>query len=303
MESYAAEGRRSDALRQFAYCREIMRRELGVEPDRETLALADRIKTQSVVTPASSATAEGPGPVRPAIAGAPSVSPEPALSETAGAGIAEDDTRHIGVLGKPSAARGILGSGLRGKQPRRWLLWGGLGAIAGALCLAVLGGVLAGHSDHRLLSEDGPSIVVMPFRALGDKGQTELGESIADGLARELSQLPGAQIVSSETARTYLLKSPDARQTRRELGVAYIVEGTVASAQPGLHAEATLINTLHDTVVRPFRVDVAESDVGPARDNVVTGLIWPLISVIVEEERRRAAQKPAAAQAQMIWCG
>jgi DNA-binding SARP family transcriptional activator/TolB-like protein len=295
MESYAAEGRRSDALRQFGSCSEIMRRELGVEPDRETLALAERIKTQSVVAPASSDT-EGPGPVRPAIAGAPSVSPEPALSEIAGAGIAKHDTRHIGVLGKPPAAREILWSGLPGKEARRWLLWGGLGAIAGALCLAVLGGVLAGHSDHRLLSEDGPSIVVMPFRALGDKGQTELGESIADGLGGQLSQLPGAQIVSSETARTYLLKSLDARQTRRELGVAYIVEGTVASAQPGLHAEATLINTLNDTVVRPLRVDVAETDLGPARDNVVTGLIWPLISVIVEEEGRRAAQKPAAAQ-------
>src|SRR5262249_23833928 len=33
MELYAAEGRRSEALRQFASCREIMRRELGVEPD------------------------------------------------------------------------------------------------------------------------------------------------------------------------------------------------------------------------------------------------------------------------------
>lgn len=190
-----------------------------------------------------------------------------------------------------------------GKKPPRWLLWGVLGAIGGALCLAVLGGVLAGHSDRRLLSEDGPSIVVMPFRALDEKQQAKLGESIAEGLVRELSQLPGAQVVSSETARTYLFKSLDARQTRRELGVAYIVEGTVASAQPGVHAEATLINTLHDTVVRPLSVDVAETDVGPARDNIVTGLIWPLTSIIIEKEGQRAAQKPAAAQTanDLVW--
>jgi DNA-binding SARP family transcriptional activator len=143
MESYAAEGRRSDALRQFASCREILRRELGVEPDRETVALADRVKTQSVVTPATSATAEGPRRVPPAIAGSPMVRPENALSETAGAAISEHDTIHVGVLGKPPVARGINGRGLRGKQPGRWLLWGGLGAMAGALCLAVLGGVWA----------------------------------------------------------------------------------------------------------------------------------------------------------------
>jgi TolB-like protein len=149
---------------------------------------------------------------------------------------------------------------------------------------------------RRLLSEDGPSIVVMPFRALGDKGQTDLGESIADGLARGFSQLPGAQIVSSETARAYSLKSLDARQIRRELGVAYIVEGSVASAQPGLHVEATLINTLKDTVITPLTVDVAETDTGAARDNIVTGFIWPLASAIIREEGQRAAQKPAAAQ-------
>src|SRR5262249_12550309 len=85
MELYAAEGRGSEALRQFASCREIMRRELGVEPDRETVALADRIKTQSVATRATSASAEGPGPVQPAIAAAPRVRPEPSLSEPVGA--------------------------------------------------------------------------------------------------------------------------------------------------------------------------------------------------------------------------
>jgi adenylate cyclase len=52
-------------------------------------------------------------------------------------------------------------------------------------------------------------------------------------------------------------------------------------------------------------VDVAETDAGRARDNIVTGLIWPLTSVIVEEEGQRAAQKPAAAQTanDLVWLG
>jgi adenylate cyclase len=157
-------------------------------------------------------------------------------------------------------------------------------------------GVSPGRPGHRLLSEDGPSIVVMPFRDFGEKGQFKLGDSIADGLARELSQLPGSQIVSSETARAYSLKSLDARQIRRELGAAYIVAGSVASAQPGLHVEATLSKTLNDTVISPLTVDVDETDTGAARDNIVTGLIWPLASAIIREEGQRAVQKPAAAQ-------
>jgi DNA-binding winged helix-turn-helix (wHTH) protein/TolB-like protein len=203
-------------------------------------------------------------------------SPRPLPPPASEAEIAEADTRHVGVLGKPPATLGTLGGGRRGRLPRRWLLWGGSGVIAGALCLAVFIGVSPGRPDHRLLSEDGPSIVVMPFRDFGEKGQFKLGDSIADGLARELSQLPGSQIVSSETARAYSLKSLDARQIRRELGAAYIVAGSVASAQPGLHVEATLSKTLNDTVISPLTVDVDETDTGAARDNIVTGLIWPL---------------------------
>jgi Tfp pilus assembly protein PilF len=72
-----------------------------------------------------------------------------------------------------------------------------------------------------------------------------------------------------------------------------------------VHTEATLIKTLHDTVSRPFAVDFAETDAAGARDNIVTGLIWPLTSVIVEEEGQRAAQKPAAAQTanDLVWLG
>ncbi len=97
----------------------------------------------------------------------------------------------------------------------------------------------------------------------------------------------------------------DARQTGRELSVAYIIEGNIASAQLGLHAEATLIKTLHDTVASPFRMNVAETDARPARDNIVTGFIWHLASAIVREEGQRAAQKPAAAQTanDLVWLG
>jgi adenylate cyclase len=171
------------------------------------------------------------------------------------------------------------------------------------LSLALVAAVGAWRADHPLLTEDGPSIVVLPFRAIGDKGQTELGESIADGLARELSELGGAHVVSSETARIYSGKSLDARQIRRELGVAYIVEGNVASAERGLHAEATLIKTVDDTVASTLATDVDKNDAGSARDNIVTRLIWPLTSAIVREEGQRAGHKPAAAQTanDMVW--
>jgi DNA-binding winged helix-turn-helix (wHTH) protein/TolB-like protein len=236
---------------------------------------------------------------------APAPSPRPLPPPASEAEIAEADTRHVGALGRPPATLGTLGGGRHGRLPRRWLLWGGLGTIAGALCLAVLGGVWAGRSDNRLLSEDGPSIVVMPLRAIDENRQVKLGESIADGLSTQLSQLPGAQIVSSETARTYLLKSLDARQARRELGVAYVVEGSVTSAQPGVHAEATLIKTLHDTVASPIWADVAETEAGSARDNIVTGLIWALVSAIIREEGSRADQKPAATRTanDLVWLG
>jgi DNA-binding winged helix-turn-helix (wHTH) protein/tetratricopeptide (TPR) repeat protein len=248
---------------------------------------------------------EEPGPAEPTVAAASTVRPEHVLLEPAAPEIAGDNATHVALPAKLPATLRRLRGAWHSVLSRRWLLWGGLGTIAGALCLAVLGGVWAGRSDNRLLSEDGPSIVVMPLRAIDENRQVKLGESIADGLSTQLSQLPGAQIVSSETARTYLLKSLDARQARRELGVAYVVEGSVTSAQPGVHAEATLIKTLHDTVASPIWADVAETEAGSARDNIVTGLIWALVSAIIREEGSRADQKPAATRTanDLVWLG
>ena len=98
----------------------------------------------------------------------------------------------------------------------------------------------------------------MPFHGLGENGRDKLGQSIAEGLSTELSQLPGAQIGSFEPTRAY--SAPDEHQIHRERGVSYIVDGSVASDEAGLHAETRLVNTRDDTVASALTVRPAQRD-------------------------------------------
>jgi TolB-like protein len=86
----------------------------------------------------------------------------------------------------------------------------------------------------------------MPFHVFGENERIKLGESIADRLARELSPLAALRSCHPKP-HAPSLKSLDARQVRRELGVAYVVEGRAAFAQQGLHA-GNPHQGLHDTL-------------------------------------------------------
>jgi DNA-binding SARP family transcriptional activator/TolB-like protein len=299
MELYAAGGRRGDALRQFASCREIMQRELGVEPDGETLSLVNRIKARAVATPTIASTEpEQPTRADAQTVGSGHASPGPTVELVA----EPDPVRNALPISPPPLPRNIGRRRHRGLSAR-YLRWGGYAAIAGALGFAIVWGPWPGRTDRRLLSEDGPSIVVMPFRDLGEAARLKLGEGIADGLGRELSQLPGAKVISSETAHAYVLKSLDSHQLARDLGVAYIVEGSVVPAPSGMRAEATLIETSHNTVASTLTAEVDDTDAGSARNNMVTGLSWPLIGAIARQEAPRASQKPTAARTanDLVW--
>jgi TolB-like protein/DNA-binding winged helix-turn-helix (wHTH) protein len=72
------------------------------------------------------------------------------------------------------------------------------------------------------------SIVVLPFTNLGgDLDQQYFVDGITDDLTTDLSRMPGTFVISRNTAFTYRSKSVDAKQIGRELGVRYVLEGSV----------------------------------------------------------------------------
>src|SRR6202035_5560998 len=72
------------------------------------------------------------------------------------------------------------------------------------------------------------SIVVLPFSNLSDdRGQQYFTDGITEDLTTDLSRLAGMLVISRNTAFTYRNKRVDTRQIGRELGVRYVLEGSV----------------------------------------------------------------------------
>ena len=112
-------------------------------------------------------------------------------------------------------------------------------ALTAALILAGLGlgTAITGRmwSQEQGTSSTAPrlSIVILPFQNLGgDRGEDYLADGITDDLTTDLSHIPEAFVIARESAYTYKGKATDVRQIGRELGVRYVLEGSVQKSAP-----------------------------------------------------------------------
>jgi TolB-like protein/DNA-binding winged helix-turn-helix (wHTH) protein len=112
--------------------------------------------------------------------------------------------------------------------------------LVGTLCaLAWTGGWIgAGRAPPPRLS-----IVVLPFRDMDDDTTNDyLADAITDDLTTELSRIPGAWVIARESAYTYKGKATDVRQIGRELGVGYVLEGSVRQIGSVLRVNVQLVS-------------------------------------------------------------
>jgi TolB-like protein len=134
-----------------------------------------------------------------------------------------------------------------------WALWP---ALAAALALVLLAagafGWRAGYAprfmaasvDDKLANAPRLSIVALPFENLsGDKDQDYFADDITDDLTTDLSQLPESFVISRGTAFTYTGKPIDAKQIGRELGVRYLLEGSLRRFEDKITVNAQLTET------------------------------------------------------------
>lgn len=100
------------------------------------------------------------------------------------------------------------------------------------------------------------SIVVLPFANLGnDPEQQYFADGITEDLTTDLSRLAGMLVISRNTAFTYRNKSVETKQIGRELGVRYVLEGSVRRAGNKVRITAQLIDAATDAHVWAERFD------------------------------------------------
>jgi TolB-like protein len=105
------------------------------------------------------------------------------------------------------------------------------------------------------------SIVVLPFANLsGEKQQDDFVDAITENLTTDISRLPDYFVVSCKTAFAFKGKIVDARQIGRELGVRYVLEGSVQSGTDRLRVNAQLIDTESGAHLWAERFDKPRAD-------------------------------------------
>jgi TolB-like protein/DNA-binding winged helix-turn-helix (wHTH) protein len=173
-----------------------------------------------------------------------------------------------------------------------------MAALAGALFL--VGTVLAAV-NWRSLSSWGNSaaprlsIVVLPFANLGnDPDQQYLADAITEDLTTDLSRISHMLVISSGTAFTYRSKPFDAKQIGRELGVRYVLEGSVQRSGDKVRVNAQLVNAETDGHLWAERFDRDASDWFALQDEITRQIGVALNSELVSAEAARPKEHPDA---------
>jgi adenylate cyclase len=166
-----------------------------------------------------------------------------------------------------------------------------LAPAAAALLILIGGGawwVLAGEGSTppgaaRL------SIVVLPFTNLSnDSAQDYFADGVTENLTTELSRLHDSFVISRNTAFTFKGKNLDAKAIGKELGVRYVLEGSVQRDQNRVLVNAQLIDAESDAQVWADRFEDDVADLFKLQDEVVVRLARTLQVELVNAEAQRS---------------
>ena len=221
IELLARAGRRAEALRRFDAVAELLKRELAVRPDDETLALVDRIRRESS---------------RPAPIG--------------------------------SAERSTLGAAIAIAETDR-------------------------HAVRPPPMPDKPSIAVLPFANMsGDPEQEYFADGMVEEIITALSRIRWLFVLARNSSFSYKGHNVGIEQVGRELGVRYVLEGSVRKGGDRVRITAQLIDAGTGALLWAASFDGSLRDVFELQDKIalsVAGVIEPALQAA---EAARSAGRP-----------
>jgi adenylate cyclase len=150
------------------------------------------------------------------------------------------------------------------------------------------------HDAAARLSEK-PSIAVLPFVNLDNTPQQDyFSDGITGDITTELSRFSDIFVIARSSAFQYKGKAIDVRQVGRELGVRYVLEGSVRRDDKRIRITAELIDATNGAHRWADRYDRELKDAFAVQDDVVRGIVSVLQVRVVEAEVERALLKPPA---------
>ena len=148
------------------------------------------------------------------------------------------------------------------------------------------------YEDVRHAPNGKPSIAVLPFPNMSaEPNQEFLGDGIAEDVLTELSKLRWLLVIARNSTFTYKEKAVDVRQVGRELGVRYVLEGSVRQAAGRVRVTGQLIDATTGVHLWGERYDRDLADIFTVQDEIALAVASAIAPAIVDAERQRAVRK------------
>jgi adenylate cyclase len=139
---------------------------------------------------------------------------------------------------------------------------------------------------------DKPSIAVLPFNNLsGDPGQEYFSDGLTEEIISALSSVPKLFVIARNSTFTYKGKPVKVQQVSEELGVRYVLEGSVRKAGDKIRITAQLVDALDGHHLWAKHYDRKMSDIFAVQDEISKEIITAMQVKLTEGEEVRAAAK------------
>ena len=203
------------------------------------------------------------------------------------------------VLMEPEAAGKVIGE--ERPRPKKWR-WAAL-----AVVLIIVAGALAiwnfflrpapsvePASVERMAFPlpDKPSIAVLPFANMsGDPEQEYFSDGITEDLITDLSKISGLFVIARNSVFTYKGKAVKVEEVGQELGVKYVLEGSVRKVRNRVRITAQLVDTTTGGHLWAERYDRDLRDIFALQDEVTQKIVTALVVKLTEDEQERLVRK------------
>lgn len=181
-------------------------------------------------------------------------------------------------------------------------------ALAAATVMIVVGAGLAAviglwdsktesgeRREASAIATDKPSIAVLPFTNISeDKKQDYFADGISEDIIVELSKSSGLLVIARNSSFSYRGEAPDVRKIARELGVRYVLSGSVRREKDRVRVNAELIDAAIAVHIWAEKFDRRIEDIFAVQDEITEGIIVTLVAEVTRAEIARVRRKPPA---------
>ena len=158
--------------------------------------------------------------------------------------------------------------------------------------IAVLSKTTSSPTDAPLTLPDKPSIAVLPFQNMsGDPEQEYFADGISEEIITELSRFHSLFVIARNSSFSYKGKSPDVRQVGHELGVRYVLEGSIRKVSNRIRVTGQLVDTLTGSHIWAERYDRVLEDIFAVQAEVTQAIVAAIAPQIELTEQSKANRR------------